>query len=187
MTSLLMRIHVRHTMKQQDITVANTLTYSGTLPLIGCVFLMYFPMMLPTALPVSGLDGAFIATTYSAVIISFLCGIHWAAYLFFTNRCPRYLLIISNIVALLAWVSLLLGNQLAAALLQVACFVFLLGLDVKLRNAGIHAEWFFRLRRNATIIVVICLLLIASVHNGALHAARQTMETSPVAMSIVKS
>ena len=149
-------------MKQLDITVANTLTYSGTLPLIGAAILLHFPMIIPASLPMAGLDGAFIAGTYSAVIISLLCGIHWAAHLFFADSCPRHLLIISNIVALLAWVSLLLGNQLAAALLQAACFVFLLGLDVRLRNAGIHAEWFFRLRRNATIIVVICLLLIAA-------------------------
>ena len=149
-------------MKQLDITVANTLTYSGTLPLIGSVILLYFPTMIAPALPLAGLDGAVIASTYSAVIISFLCGIHWAAYLFFADRCPRNLLIISNIVALLAWVSLLLANQLAAALLQAACFVFLLGLDVRLRDAGIYPEWFFRLRRNATLIVVICLLLIAA-------------------------
>jgi hypothetical protein len=163
MAALLIRIPVRHAMKQLDITVANTLTYSGTLPLIGAVILLHFPMIIPASLPMAGLDGAFIAGTYSAVIISFLCGIHWAAHLFFADRCPRHLLIISNIVALLAWVSLLLGNQLATTLLQILCFLYLLALDIKLRNTGIHAEWFFRLRRNATIIVVICLLLVAAV------------------------
>jgi hypothetical protein len=162
MAPILIRINTRYFMKQLDITVSNTLTYSGTLPLIGSVILLYFPTMIAPALPMAALDGAVIASTYSAVIISFLCGIHWAAYLFFADRSPRNLLIISNIVALLAWVSLLLANQLAAALLQAACFVFLLGLDVRLRDAGIYTEWFFRLRRNATLIVVICLLLIAA-------------------------
>lgn len=149
-------------MKQLDITIANALTYSGTLPLIGSVLLLYFPMMIPTALPIAGLGAALIASTYSAVIISFLCGIHWAAYLFFTDRCPRHLLIISNIVALLAWVSLLATHQLATTLLQAGCFLFLLVLDIRLRKAGIYAEWFFRLRRNATLIVVSCLVLIAA-------------------------
>lgn len=157
------RINVSGIMKPLDINIANTLTYSGTLPLIGAAVLLHLPRIVPAALPMAGLDAALIASTYSAVIISFLCGIHWAAYLFFADRCPRHLLIISNIVALLAWVSLLLGNQLATTLLQAGCFVFLLALDVTLRNAGIHAEWFFRLRRNATLIVVICLLLIAAV------------------------
>lgn len=146
-------------MKQRDIIVANTLTYSGTLPLIGSVVLLQFP----TLLPMVGLDAAFIASTYSAVIISFLCGIHWAVYLFFVDRCPRHLLIRSNVVALLVWVSLLTGNQLTTLLLQILCFLYLLALDFKLRNAGILAEWFLRLRRNATLIVVLCLLFIAAV------------------------
>lgn len=163
MLSFTTAVRIPDIMKQLDIHIANLLTYSGTLPLIGSVFLLYYPVMIPAALPMAGLDGALIASTYSAVIISFLCGIHWAAYLFFTDRCPRHLLIISNILALLTWVLLLLANQLATTLLQAGCFVFLLALDVTLRNAGIHAEWFFRLRRNATIIVVLCLLLIAAV------------------------
>lgn len=146
-------------MKQRDIIVANTLTYSGTLPLIGSVVLLQFP----TLLPMTGLDAALIASTYGAVIISFLCGIHWAAYLFFADRCPRHLLIRSNVVALLAWASLLTGNQLTTSLLQILCFLYLLALDSKLRDAGLLAEWFFRLRRNATLIVVLCLLLIAAV------------------------
>lgn len=146
-------------MKQRDIIVANTLTYSGTLPLIGSAVLLQFPTLLPMA----GLDAALIASTYSAVIISFLCGIHWAAYLFFADRCPRHLLIRSNVVALLAWVSLQTGNQLTTSLLQILCFLYLLALDSKLRDAGLLAEWFFRLRRNATLIVVSCLLLIAAV------------------------
>ena len=140
-------------MKQLDIILANTLTYSGTLPLICSAVILYFP--------VAGLDGAFIGSTYSAVIISFLCGIHWAAYLFFADRCPRYLLLSSNAVALLAWVSLLATNQLITTVLQVFCFLYLFALDSKLRNAGILAEWFYRLRRNATSIVVLCLLVIA--------------------------
>jgi hypothetical protein len=149
-------------MKQLDINIAKTLTYSGTLPLIGSVILLYFPTLLPLA----ELDGAFIASTYSAIIISFLCGIHWAAYLYFTDRCPRNLLIISNVVALLAWVSLLTTPQLAITLLHIFCFVCLFGLDMKLRSADIHAEWFIHLRRNASIIVVICLLLIAGAVQG---------------------
>jgi len=140
-------------MKQHDITLANALTYSGTLPLIGSVITLYFP--------VAGLDGALIASTYSAVIISFLCGIHWATYLFFAERCPRNLLITSNIVALLAWVSLQATNQLITTVLQALCFLYLFALDSKLRDAGILADWFYRLRRNATIIVVLCLLVIA--------------------------
>jgi hypothetical protein len=82
-------------MKQNQIKLAKILTYSGTLPLIASVVTHYFPL--------TGWDSTLIAGTYAAIIISFLCGIHWAAYLFFANKCPRNLLISSNVVALLAW------------------------------------------------------------------------------------
>ena len=133
--------------------LANILTYSGTLPLIASAICIYFPL--------NGFDVALIARTYSAIIISFLCGIHWAVYLFFAEKCPRNLLITSNVVALLAWASLYVANQPIATLLQALCFLYLLTLDLRLRDAGILPQWFYSLRRNATIIVVLCLALIA--------------------------
>jgi len=140
-------------MKQDSKTLANILTYSGTLPLVGCVIAMLIPIIT--------IDIGMIARTYSAVIISFLCGIHWAAYLFFSEKCPRNLLITSNVIALLAWLSLLIPHQPITTVLQGVCFLYLLMLDLKLRNAGIIPEWFYSLRRNATIIVVLCLAIVA--------------------------
>ncbi len=136
-------------MKPRAITLAKILTYSGTLPLIGCVVLMYAPVV--------GVDGALIARTYSAIIISFLCGIHWAIYIFFAEKCMSNLLITSNLLALLAWSSLLIAHQDIALILQSACFLYLLMLDLKLRDAGILPDWFYYLRRNATAIVILCL------------------------------
>lgn len=133
-------------------TLAQILTYSGTLPLVGAVILTFFP--------IAGLDAQTIAKTYSAIIISFLCGIHWSVYLFFEDKCPRNLLITSNSVALLAWGSLLLNNSAITLILQIICFVYLLTLDKKLFDVSILPNWFFHLRRNATIIVVLCLSII---------------------------
>ena len=133
--------------------LAKTLTYSGTLPLIASAVCIYFP--------VNDFDSALIARTYGAIIISFLSGIHWAAYLFFAEKCPRNLLITSNVVALLAWASLLATHPPIAITLQALCFLYLLTLDLKLRDAGILPQWFYSLRRNATIIVVLCLAVIA--------------------------
>ncbi len=135
-------------MKKNHITLAKILTYSGTLPLIASVLLTQFPAF--------GVNSGMIANTYSAIIISFLCGIHWAAYLFFAEKCPHNLLITSNAVALLAWASLLTIHQPITLLLQSLCFLYLLTLDLKLRDAGILQQWFYTLRRNATIIVVLC-------------------------------
>ena len=133
--------------------VARILTYSGTLPLVFCAIARFIHL--------ENINIAFIAQTYSAIIISFLCGIHWTAYLFFADKCPRNLLITSNIVALLAWASLLAMYQPITTLLQVLCFLYLLTLDLKLRDAVIISEWFYALRRNATIIVVVCLTILA--------------------------
>lgn len=142
-------------MKKNTIRLAYILTYSGTLPLILSAFVIYMPIL--------GINGLFIANTYSAIIIAFLSGIHWAAHIFFPDKCPRYLLLTSNIVALIAWLSLLLPQQTIILLLQALCFIYMLTLDTTLRDAGIMPTWFYPLRRNATIIVVLSLLAIAGI------------------------
>jgi hypothetical protein len=136
--------------KQQ--MLANALTYAGTVPFVlaGSKFLqVFFPFI----------DTTHIVMTYSAIIVSFLCGIHWACYLFFAQCCPRNLLLTSNIVALLAWLSVLAHNPLWSIFLQILCFLYLLLLDFKLREADILPVWFYRLRRNATMIVVTSLII----------------------------
>ena len=140
-------------MKHSDIRLAKILTYSGTLPLIACLVISVWPM--------PGFDRSLAAQTYSAIIISFLCGIHWAAFLFFPEKCPRYYLVCSNAVALLAWGTMLIPYQGIARFLPPLCFLFLFALDSKLWEQGIMPEWFYILRRNATAIVVLCLLTLA--------------------------
>ena len=140
-------------MKRGSIILAKILTYSGTLPLIVSTLGVYFA--------VNGFDSSVISRSYAAIIFSFLCGIHWAVYLFFAEKCPPNLLITSNVIALLAWASLLVTHQSIAVVLQALCFLYLLALDLKLRDEGIIPEWFYSLRRNATIIVVLSLLAIA--------------------------
>ena len=141
-------------MNKRNIILAKFLTYSGTLPIIGCAAAMLIPL--------ESIDASFFVRSYSAVIISFLCGIHWAIYLFFSEKCPHNLLITSNAVALVAWLSLIRIHPGLSLLLQAFCFIYLLALDIKLRAAGILPEWFYRLRRNATVIVVLCLSFTAS-------------------------
>jgi SAM-dependent methyltransferase len=95
--------------------------------------------------------------TYSAIIIAFLAGIHWACFLFFANTCPRPLLLTSNLVALLAWLGLLAPQAPWSMLLHILCFLYLLVLDHRLQQAGILPAWFYRLRCRATSIVVLSL------------------------------
>ena len=68
-------------MKQNDMTLAKLFTYSGTLPLIAYI-ITYF-------VHVTGFVRSLIVQTYIAITISFLCSIHWPAFLFFPKKCPR--------------------------------------------------------------------------------------------------
>ena len=137
-------------MKRNAITLAKILTYSGTLPLVGAALNQY--------LAVIPLDNLVIARTYAAIIIAFLNGIHWAVFLFFSDKCPRNLFITSNITALLAWLALLLPHPSYSLGLLVWSFLYLLVLDWRIAHAGIYPVWFYDLRRNATVIVVLCLV-----------------------------
>jgi Protein of unknown function (DUF3429) len=140
-------------MKPKQIMLANVLTYAGTLPLLAAAL----GPLLSLATPAHAM---FIATTYSAIIITFLAGMHWAVYVFFADTCPRNLLLTSNAAALLAWLSLLWPEQPWGFLLQNLCFLYLLTLDYKLHAAGILPQWFYALRRNATVIVVLSLSIM---------------------------
>lgn len=135
---------------------AKLLTYAGTLPLLGAAFGQTLGILSPE-------HAFFVASTYSVVIASFLAGIHWACALFYPGRCPRNLFITSNVVALLAWLSVLLNHPVWSLILPILCFLYLLVLDLKLREAGLLPGWFYRLRLNATGVVVISLsILIAT-------------------------
>lgn len=137
-------------MEDSKIKLANTLTYAGTLPFVVSLFTNLSGM--------NATDITSITNSYGAIILSFLCGIHWAASLFFSEKCPRNLFITSNIIALAAWFSLLLSYPFFTHALLILCFLYLLALDYSLMQAGILAKWFYELRRNATFIVVVCLL-----------------------------
>jgi hypothetical protein len=139
-------------MGQKQIKLAKILTYSGTLPFIIAILILQFSE------PNLNIKNAAIA--YGAIIISFLSGIHWAAYLFFPDKCSINLLISSNILALIAWLSVIINCQPKNIILQILCFLSLLALDLNLRKASILPPWFFKLRCNATMIVVLCLFTL---------------------------
>lgn len=134
---------------------ATLLTYSGTLPFLGAA-------MAPL-LSGGALNGAHLALSYGAVILSFLAGMHWAVYLLFSERCPCNLLMVSNAVALLAWSTYWFPAVSAALVVQILGFLGLLAVDWKLHRAGLFPTWFFTLRRNATAIVVIYLSIVTGV------------------------
>jgi hypothetical protein len=140
-------------MNQKNILVARVLTYTGIMPFI------FFGMAV--ALHHGGLDYSLALFAYGAVIISFLCGIHWAVFLFFSQKCSRNLLFHSNAISLLGWLSVLPVMSYLTFALQILCFLYLLILDLELYRNKVIPLWFFNLRLHATIIVALLLFITA--------------------------
>jgi hypothetical protein len=129
--------------------IACTLTYAGILP-----FLL---LSLAVILKISGYDYDLALRAYGAVIISFLCGIDWAIHLLFPDQCPRNFLVYSNAVTLVAFGSIFFGFHGAGLIIESLCLAFLLKLDYELVEQHITPVWYFNLRRNATLAVVVLL------------------------------
>ncbi|MBY0407607.1 MAG: DUF3429 domain-containing protein [Rickettsiales bacterium] len=136
----------------RNVFIAQALTYAGTVPLVAGVLAAYFR--------VEHLDVLHWSRLYAAVIVSFISGIHWGVQLFHGEKSPRNLFITSNAIALLAWASLMFIEVKLALALQSLCFLYLLVLDYRLKEAKILPHWFYGLRNNATAIVVVCLMML---------------------------
>lgn len=131
-------------MRLTSVSLACALTLLGTLPMLAATLLHDIPM----------------AASYGAVILAFLAGLHWQIGLSGATRTPpRHLLLSSNIAALLAWLALLLPAPWAPLLLALG-LVWLLTIDLVLRDAGLIPAWFYRLRQCATMVLVICLCVL---------------------------
>lgn len=140
-------------MNEKNILVARFLTYTGIMPFV------FFGIAV--ALHAGGLDYSLALFAYGAIIISFLCGIHWAVFLFFSQNCPRNLLFHSNAISLLGWLSVLQTMSYSTYALQILCFLYLLMLDLELYRNKVIPLWFFNLRLNATIVVALLLFITA--------------------------
>lgn len=101
-----------------------------------------------------------LSLTYGAIIISFLSGIHWGLYLTHEKARRINLLITSNILAVLAWVTLWLWTPGMQYLVQLACFISLLMIDRRLLADGVIERWFYQLRQQISLLVMVCLLLM---------------------------
>ena len=129
-----------------------SLTYAGTLPLVGCALLLLMGF--------SGFGLHTIALAYGTLIVAFLSGIHWGLYLTVKKRPNVNLFISSNVLTLVAFAALLFMPPTIAYVFLILCFLVLLALDAQLNVAQIIPRWFYGLRRNATIVVVLSLLIL---------------------------
>ncbi|KTD78769.1 DUF3429 domain-containing protein [Legionella waltersii] len=140
-------------MNEKNILTARLLTYGGIIPFLF--------LGIAVVLNASHLDYSLALFAYGAVIISFLCGIHWAVFLFFSHNCSRNLLFQSNTISLLGWLSVLPVMSYLTFGLQILCFLYLLILDLELYRNKVIPLCFFDLRLRATIVVALLLFITA--------------------------
>jgi len=98
---------------------------------------------------------------YAAIIASFICGIHWGVALFAPERLAPRLFVLSNVLALLAWLAALLPPG-PGFLLLGAIFAALLLVDAKLWRSGLLPGWFWHLRAAITAVVVAACIAIGA-------------------------
>lgn len=111
---------------------------------------------------------------YSAVILSFLCGALWARLLSrdFSLRIA-YLLVLANIFALAAWVSLLVDSEdLVLSLpLLILCYLILIYFEytnVELLYENVYPEYLkLRIGLTFSVIIMHLVMLIISLSPGA--------------------
>jgi len=140
-------------MNKNETRIAQALTYAGIVP-----FLL---LSMAVVMKFNGYDCDLYLRAYGAVIVSFLCGIQWGIYLLFSEKCPRNLLLHSNMITLIVYGALLLCPSRIDLIIEALCFCFLLKLDQELMKQQIIPLWYFSLRRNATLTVVILLISTA--------------------------
>ena len=142
-------------MKPASIKQMKLLTLCGALPFYGAVGLVFSS--------IGPVDPSLIAVTYGAIIIAFLCGSHWGFWLIKSQAAPFNLMVISNIIALIAWAAPFAFNYLWALLVHSACFLTLLFVDMRLFKVEFFPAWYLTLRKQVTVLVIGAeLLLIGS-------------------------
>ncbi|MDW5315858.1 DUF3429 domain-containing protein [Rhizobium sp. PL01] len=124
--------------------VATALTYLGALP--------FWLLMLS---PETFLDvnTASVFLSYGAIISSFMAGTLWGTAR--TGRGDLLIIMASNVFALAAFATLVLGLSLTTLIVQMVLFGILLLADHKTRAGREDQGWYLQLRLRVTLIVAV--------------------------------
>jgi len=151
------------TLIHQPIRLAKLLTYLGALPFLFAAFLslssyISLPEILGRDIAYAGFKAKALMHSYGVVILSFLAGIQWGICLYNNNKTK--LLLISNVLAIMAWLSLMsFASKFALSILLLGFIIALLA-DRNAYKNQIIPEWFWQLRKNISVIVCLALLVV---------------------------
>lgn len=142
------------------ITVPPAAAWLGGLGLVPFVALSIAAQVIPGDLRPAALLALL---AYGAVILSFLGGIHWGVAMTRSIAQPDQAidasrLAISVVPSLLGWATLLIDPRLGLALLA-AGFAAQLLVDLRATQAGLAPDWYPRLRKPLTMVVIAALVV----------------------------
>ena len=140
----------------QDTRLYTALALAGTTPFIAGALL---PLLGHDSLPLVGSTVQMVAS-YGLAIVCFLAGAHWGTHLSGRSIPSLNLFVISNVIFLAAWFAYVGASIKIALGVQVAAFVVLLFIDLRLRNSDGISATYFRVRTTATTIAVVSLLIV---------------------------
>ena len=133
----------------------------------GLAFAGATPFILCAALPQLGIAaiGPFgslheLAVSYGLAILCFLCGTHWTTQLRRPRRTPFNLFYSSNAIFLIVWFTFVLADLAWVLLVQIAAFVALLLVELRLRDRELVTGSYLAIRGIATGVACLSLLII---------------------------
>ena len=139
------------------------LTYLGTIPFIFALAIAcygYYDLkeIFGAEIQFTRFKSYMVAHTYGAVIVAFLAGIQWGVSL--NQPTDKQYFIISNVLALMAWISLFAFASFNGIVIILLAFIFALVVDRHAYRAALIPEWFWQLRVRISAVVILCLLLL---------------------------
>lgn len=133
------------------------LTYCGAIPFI---FFTYLKLKAQTIFFNINIDYLFL--TYSIIILSFLCGMHFSYGVLKSKNATKFLLL-SNVSCLICWLALLIKTYFALIVLMII-YSSNLYIDYLAYKKKLLKKWFIKLRFYITIIVLITIFINLILH-----------------------
>ena len=96
------------------------------------------------------------------ILVSFIAGIHLGTYLLYETKTHKSLLIVSNVLAVIAWCAVMFATIQFAIAIITAVFGYLLVVDFLLKREKIISANYFITRFIVTLISAATLLVTAS-------------------------
>lgn len=146
---------------ERPLGFARLLAYCGTAPFLLAALFSIFPQSLPAGLA-PNMPGI-IGLIWALVILSFMAGTIWGMSIAGSKAegtvPPPVLLIGSNLVAVAAWLAVILLPAIAAFIIG-GLFILLLPLDQAARQRGWQSAGYWRMRWVLTSVVAACMMAI---------------------------